>query len=117
MNKRNRLLSIGTIGCTALVFSGAPASAQSVAPSDDADARLTALKQRIDEQTRQLNALKQSLAEQEARSAGRTARRCGHGRRSATAGAGADPGRPGARRIDSPPRSRADLRATRGADA
>jgi hypothetical protein len=67
MIKRNRLLSIGTIGCTAIVFAGAPASAQSVAPGDDADARLTALKQRIDEQTRQLNALKQSLAEQEAR--------------------------------------------------
>ena len=67
MNKRNGLLSIATIGCTALVFAGAPAHAQSNAASDDPDARLTALKQRIDEQTRQLNKLKQSLAEQEAR--------------------------------------------------
>jgi uncharacterized coiled-coil protein SlyX len=66
MKKRNRLLSIGTFGCTALVFASAPALAQS-AQSDDADARLSALKQRIDEQTRQLNVLKQSLAEQEAR--------------------------------------------------
>jgi hypothetical protein len=67
MNKRNRLLSIGTFGCTALVFASAPALAQSSAPTEDPGARLSALKQRIDEQTRQLNALKQSLAEQEAR--------------------------------------------------
>lgn len=66
MNKKARLLSLGAIGCTALVFASAPAGAQSTAPVDDPGARLTALKQRIDEQTRQLNALKQSLAEQEA---------------------------------------------------
>jgi hypothetical protein len=67
LNKRNRLLSIGTIGCTALFFSGTPARAQSNPPTEDPEARLTALKDRIDEQTRQLNAMKQSLAEQEAR--------------------------------------------------
>ncbi|MDQ6640376.1 MAG: acetate kinase [Pseudomonadota bacterium] len=67
MNKRNRLLSIGTIGYTAIVFAAAPALAQTNTPSDDPDARLSAMKQRIDEQTRQLNALKQALAEQEAR--------------------------------------------------
>ena len=67
MTKKSRLLSIGTIGCTAMVLAGASARAQGTAPPDDPDTRLTALKQRIDEQTRQLNALKQSLAEQEAR--------------------------------------------------
>ena len=67
LNSRNRLLSIGTIGCTALLFAGAPARAQSTPPTDDAAARLSALKDRIDEQTRQLEALKRSLAEQEAR--------------------------------------------------
>ncbi len=67
MNKRSRLLSIGTIGCTAIAFASAPARAQSNPPTDDPDARLTTLKQRIDEQTRQLNVLKRALAEQEAR--------------------------------------------------
>ena len=65
MAKRNRLLSIGTIGCSAIVLMAAPAHAQSSAPAEDPAARLNALKQRIDEQTRQLDALKRSLAEQE----------------------------------------------------
>jgi uncharacterized coiled-coil protein SlyX len=67
MKKRSRLISIGTIGCTAIVFAAQPAHAQGTAPADDPDARLTSLRQRVDEQTRQLNALKQALAEQEAR--------------------------------------------------
>jgi hypothetical protein len=66
MATRNRLLSIGTIGCSAMVFIAAPARAQSNAPTEDPAARLTSLKQRIDEQSRQLEALKRSLAEQEA---------------------------------------------------
>ena len=66
MAKGNRLLSIGTIGCSAMAFIGSAAQGQSSGePADDA-AKLTALRQRIDEQTLQLNALKRSLAEQEA---------------------------------------------------
>lgn len=49
-----------------MVFIAAPARAQSNEPSGDSAARLTALKQRIDEQTQQLNALKRALVEQEA---------------------------------------------------
>jgi hypothetical protein len=64
--KGNRLLSIGTIGCSALAFMGCAAQAQTGDPADEAAARLTALKQRIDGQTLQLDALKRSLAEQEA---------------------------------------------------
>jgi uncharacterized coiled-coil protein SlyX len=66
MATRNRLLSIGTIGCSAMMLIAAPARAQSIAPPEDPAERLTALKQRVDEQTRQLDALKRSLAEQEA---------------------------------------------------
>jgi hypothetical protein len=67
MQKRSRLLSVGTIGCTALALASTPAAAQSNPPSPESEARLSALKQRIDEQTRQLEALKRALAEQEGR--------------------------------------------------
>ncbi len=66
MATRNRLLSIGTIGCSAMALIAAPARAQSSAPTEDPAARLSAMQQRIDEQTRQLDALKRSLAAQEA---------------------------------------------------
>ena len=67
MIRGNRLLSIGTIGCSAVVFlSGAVRAQAQNEPMDAAAAKLSALRQRIDAQTLQLNALKRSLAEQEA---------------------------------------------------
>ena len=59
------MLSVGTIGCSAFAFIGA-ALGQTTGTPADAAARLTALQQRVDEQSLQLNALKRALIEQEA---------------------------------------------------
>ena len=66
MNKMTRQLSVGTIGCSAMAFVAATASAQSGETAEDAATRLARLQQRIEEQTVQLNLLKRSIAEQEA---------------------------------------------------
>jgi len=50
----------------AIALTSVPAHAQTSTPPDDAAAQLSALRQRIEQQTKQLDVLKRSLAEQEA---------------------------------------------------
>jgi hypothetical protein len=60
----NRVLCVGAIGCSAIAMSAIPAHAQSPGANDSAE--MSTLRQRIEQQSRQLESLKRAMAEQEA---------------------------------------------------
>ena len=57
---------LAILGCAGLMAMGQPASAQSTDASPDASARMSALKQQLDDQTKRLDELRRALADQEA---------------------------------------------------
>ncbi len=107
---RSRWSPIGTLGCTAMALAATAATAQSVPAADEAGADLSALRQRVEAQTRQLDALKRSLAQQEAALADMR-RALGDAALAARRGAGTPGGAAGA--ADNPPQQMAQVPRSR----